>query len=184
MRVALALMVLVLASCGVKESTEEPGARGPVVMRWWDAAALKRHDPPTVITTDRLAETGRQLSALEMTPVRMRHPIQGGMLWLEASSGSFDRQGTATNRLACPGPVLIHGWSNGRPICGAADQARVQAGGKELELVNLALVQGGRLTTTPQAALAQGRSRAAGPFQIRPGSPAVVAALAAVPDQR
>lgn len=184
MRPALVVLILALAGCGVKESTEEPGARGPVILRWWDAAALARQAPPTVVTTDHLAETGRQLSALAMTPVRMRHPIAGGTLWLEAPSGSFDRQSGAANRLECQGPVLIHGWVQGRPVCGAADHARVQAGGRELELVNLALVQGGRLTTTPVASLAQGRAKGEGPFLIRPAAPAVLAAMAAVPDLR
>jgi hypothetical protein len=184
MRQGLLVAVLVLlAGCGAKESTEEPGARGPVIMRWWDRRALEQRQAPTVITTQRLAETGKRFAALDLEPVLLRHPIEGGMLWLEAPHGAFDRSAHATNRLACPGPIAIHGWVQGRPVVGAASQAHVQAGGRELELTDLALVQNGRLTTTPLAALAQGRGRAAGPFQVRPGAPAVLAALAAVPDR-
>jgi len=182
MRWGLAVALVVLAGCGAKESTEEPGARGPVVIRWWDRAALERRQAPTVITTQRLAETGKRFAALDLEPVHLRHPIEGGVLWLEAPHGAFDRSAQATNRLACPGPIAIHGWVQGRPVCGAASHAQVQAGGRALELTDMVLVQAGRLTTTPLAALAQGRGRASGPFLVRPGAPAVLAALAAIPD--
>ena len=173
-----------LVGCTTPEASEEPGAKGPVVLRWWDKPALDRRSAPTVIRTDALQELGTRFGSLAMHPVQLEHPIEQGTLWVEAAEGSFSRDGGATNRMACPGPVRIHGWHVGRPFVGAASRAAIQAGGRELELFDFSLVQGGRRLTTPRAAMSQGRGHGDGPFRVQPDAPAILATLAAVPDRR
>jgi hypothetical protein len=181
-------LLLGLAGCGVQDTVDEPGVRGPVVFRIWDRAARASDAPPTVVRADAVRQTSSGFDDLEMLPVLIRRPVSDGVLWVHAPSGTFKAaakaaDGDRAQEIALAGPVHFTGILGGIPVSGCASDAAVPRGGSHLELHDIQFVRGGSLLTAPRAELVEGAIRADGPVRIGPGAPALTAALAALPSR-
>ena len=177
---SLLALTLSLSSCGNDEELAEPGVRGPVVFRLWDAQARADGLPPTVVRADAVRQANLGFDDLEMVPVLVRRPVSDGVLWIHSPKGRFQAAGRA-QELSLTGPVYVSGVLRGVPVGGSAARADVPRGQRVLVLQDLQLVRGGMLITAPSAELTDGKLSTPGPMRVAPGAPAMAAVLGSVP---
>jgi hypothetical protein len=172
-----------LTSCGVQEEAQEPGVRGPVILRMWDRQVRQQGLPPTVVRTAAVHQVDSAFQDLRMVPVQIRHPLRDGELWIYSPTGHFHASGESDQQpqVSLQGPVYVTGVMRGLPVSGSAATADVPPGRSLIILTDVRLVRGGMLMTTPTAEISDGHVLAHGPVSLAPGAPAIAAVLGAVP---
>jgi hypothetical protein len=172
-----------LTGCGVQEEAQEPGVRGPVVLRLWARQARQQGLPPTVVRTAAVHQVDSAFQDMQMVPVQIRHPLRDGELWIYSPTGHFHASGESDKQpqVSLQGPVYVTGVMRGLPVSGSAATADVPPGRSVIILTDVRLVRGGMLMTTPTAEISEGQVLAHGPVSLAPGAPAITAVLGAIP---
>lgn len=177
---------LLLAACaGTAPSLPEPGARGLVVVRLWDA----KGGAPAMLQSRRVRQVGTSFDRLELEPVVMRLPASDGVVYIAADSGIYSERDEATITLS--EPVHFTGMWRGLPLAGRADRATIDHRTHVMSLTRVEATYAGLNQTTPWATVLENQAITFGPFDRSaadghasdpPHSTlAVVAALAALP---
>lgn len=169
--------LLLTAGCQDEAASQAPaGAQGPLVLRVWDKdARAQPGSPPTTLVAGRAEQRGLA-EAVRLSPVLVRRPIDGGVLYVHAGEAAAG----GGKGVDLPGPVHLSGTWRGLPFTGVAERAALPAGGR-LELSGLRLARGGLLATVPRAIANRERIVVEGPLEVAPGAPAITTALAALP---
>lgn len=169
--------LLLIAGCEDEDASQAPaGAQGPLVLRVWDKDARAQPGaPPTTLVAGRAEQRGLA-EAVRLSPVLIRRPIEGGVVYVHAGEAAVG----GGQGVDLPGPVHLSGTWRGLPFTGVAEHAALPAGGR-LELSGLRLARGGLLATVPQAVATRERIVVQGPLEVSPGAPAITTALAALP---
>jgi hypothetical protein len=178
-RVWLVAVMVVLTGCtGDDDSAADPSAalpaQGPVTVR------IFTRDRPGAEPTVLVAGQARQVAGvdeLQLAPLILRRPGSGGVVYVHAPQAGLG--GPAG--LALSGPIQLSGVWNGQPFAGIAAQATMPPGAHTVALTDVAMVRAGQIATTPRLDIGEDSAEAAGVFLVRPGAPALTAALAALP---
>ena len=164
--------LLLLAGCGETPPEQALGAEGPVVFRAWPANG--DGPAPSVIVCDRAVQRGDDPSSLDLTPVRLRHLLKDGRLWLHAPAATTRAQATTI-----AAPIVIDGRWRGEAVVGRASDGELGAGGKHLRVQQIELIRGWDRLTASAATLDQDRLTLLPPVRVEP-APAIIAGMLAV----
>ena len=172
------LVAVVLVGCTDEESVSGPEAalpaQGPVTVRIFD-----RNRPGSEPTT-MIAGQARQVAGvdqLQLDPLVLRRPGAGGVVYVHAPQAGLG----GPEGLTLSGPIQLSGIWNGEPFAGIAAGATMPPGARTVALTSVAIVRAGQIATTPRLDIGEDTAEAAGVFLVRPGAPALTAALAALP---
>ena len=173
----MVMVGLLLAGCDEDETdpvASAPPAQGPVVMRVFDRAN------PTAEPAVLRAGQARQVDGIDelsLEPLIMRRTATSGVAYVHAPRAAVG----GPEGLVLDGPVFLTGVWAGQPFTGVAAKATMLPGSRAVTLTNVQVARAGSVTSTPRLDLGESTAQAGGPFLIRPGVPALTAALAAIP---
>jgi hypothetical protein len=179
----LAALSALLVSCGKKEQLPPPGAERLVVMHWWDESG----GPPAYMQAQRLKQDGAVFQKLEFYEVMTRLPSQGGVAYITAPRAYYERGASeeiilsAVENTPSDGSVRLVGSWQGDLFMGRADKAVFEESTRRMRLDNVELIYQGLRQSTKFIALTEDRMIPFGTLQRLADSPALSAALAALP---
>ncbi len=182
LRVALAATLAgLLGSCGTAPSLPEPGARGVVVVHVWEHPG----DMPSRIEARHIHQISSTFAALTLDDVTMRLPKPDGVVYLAAPVATYNQDVANTISLfGAPGddgPVRFNGIWRGRLFVGRAATAVFSQRTHGMVFTDVEIATQGICQWTANAEWRENQPLTYGKTQRREDVPAVVAALAALP---
>lgn len=169
------LLALPFSGCGQPAQLAEQGAHGVVLARIWESG---NRDQPTLLRAERVVQQDNKFHRLLFTPVLMRVPKGNGVVYIAADHAIYDRD--AVTAIELSEPVHFSGQWRGQLFSGRAQHASVDPKNRSMHLREVELVYEGGCQRTVDALVHQD-AVPFGHFERLPDTPAVIAALAAVP---
>lgn len=182
--IVIAVIAIMLTACGAPEDLPAPGADGLVVLHWWDE---KKAGPPAYLQAESVQQNDAEFGKLDFSRVMMRLPNDSGVVYVIAPWASYNRgnadaivMGAEKDR-PLDGPVRFIGTWNNELFMGRAQGAVFEEAKRRMRLDHVEIIVSGSRQRTDWAALSQDQSPSFGPTEPLPMSPALTAALAALP---
>jgi hypothetical protein len=179
--VVAATAAALLGGCGATPSLPEPGANGVVVVHSWEHPG----DNPSRIEARHIHQVDSSFSALDLDDVTMRLPKPDGVVYLVSPLATYDQNAVNTILLfghpGDDGPVRFNGVWRGKLFVGRAAHAEFSQRTHGMVFTDVEIATQGVCQWTATAEWKENQPLIYGKTERRPDVPAVVAALAALP---
>jgi hypothetical protein len=182
--VATVFVAFALGGCGAPDDLPAPGADGLVVVHWWDE---KKAGPPAYLQAESVQQGDAEFGKLAFSQVMMRLPGEDGVVYVTAPRAVYDRGSKeeiilgADPERPVDGPVRFMGLWNGDFFIGRAAKGVFEEKTHRMRLEQVEIIAKGVRQRTAWAAITQNQSVPFGELVRLPDSPAITAALAALP---
>jgi hypothetical protein len=170
---------LLLSGCGAAPALPMAGSPTPMVMRIWG----DQDQAPTWVETQGVRQGDAAFGAIDLDQVLVRMPDPDGVMYVQAPHALYRAEARSSLIMDGPDPypVRFAGAYHGVPVVGRAHQALLDRQTRTMVFDQVEVVHDCICQVTDWVRLREDHALLFGPLRRAPDTPAVFAALAALP---